>query len=153
MKNLKKEQGEQKVQKLRHKLVIIGIIICFAFISPMPYCEGVIPVVQDAPQNELVENSGNVADLDIDPINTDKVKKNVVPDTKNELKKVIGLFIKTMISVAFCAVLVYIILLFVKKYYGSAFAPPAEDEDYDNLELTTPDDKTDALKSFLNRTK
>ena len=62
-------------------------------------------------------------------------------------------FAKTMISVVFCAVLLYIILIFVKKYYGSAFAPPADDEDYDNLELTTPDDKTEALRSFLNRTR
>ncbi len=141
------------MQKLRYKVILVGLIICFAFIHPMPYCEAVIPVVQETNQNELIENSPNVADLDIDPINTDKVKKDVVPNTQNEIKKVIGLFIKTMISVAFCAILLYVILLFVKKYYGSAFTQNSDDDKYDNLELTTPDDKISALKSFLNRTK
>ena len=141
------------MQKPQNKLIVLGLIICFTFICPTPVCEAVIPVVQES--QETISNDGinNVTDLDIDPINTENVKKNVVPDTKNEIKKVIGLFIKTMVSVAFCAVLLYIILLFVKKYYGSAFVPPNEEDEYDNLELTTPDDKISALKSFLNRTK
>jgi len=141
------------VQKLRHKLAILGLIICFAVIHPMPYCEAVIPVVQETSEEALLENNPNFADIDIDPINTDKVKKNVVPDTKREIKKVIGLFIKTMFTVAFSVVVIYIILLFVKKYYGSAFIQSADEDEYDNLELTTPDDKIAALKSFLNRTK
>ena len=141
------------MQKLRHKLAILALIICFAFIRPMPYCEAVIPVVQESSQEIITGDNTNVADLDIDPINTDKVKKSVVPDTKREIKKVIGLFMKTMVSVAFCIVLVFVILIFVRKYYGSAFAQSADDDEYDNLELTTPDDKTSALKSFLNRTK
>lgn len=119
----------------------------------MPYCEAVIPVVQETSEEALLENNPNFADIDIDPINTDKVKKNVVPDTKREIKKVIGLFIKTMFTVAFSVVVIYIILLFVKKYYGSAFIQSADEDEYDNLELTTPDDKIAALKSFLNRTK
>ena len=140
------------MQKLRHKIAAIAIIICFVFISPITIATEGIPVVQET--TEYASNSSaNVADIDIDPINTESLKKSVVPDTKSEIKKVIGLFAKTMFAVIFCAVVIYIILRFVKKYYGSAFNPPAEDEDYDNLELTTPDDKTEALKSFLNRTR
>ncbi len=141
------------MQKLRHKLAILGLIICFAFITPTAYCEVGIPVVRESTENIYTGGDSNVVDLDIDPINTDNVKKSVVPDTKNEIKKVVGLFIKTMIFVAFCVVLLYLILLFVKKYYGSAFVPPADEDDYDNLELTTPEDKIAALKSFLNKTK
>ena len=141
------------MQKLRHKFIIASLIICFAFICPVQYSMAEIPVVQETSQEIVDDNGVNVTDLDIEPINTDNVKKNVVPDTKREVKKVIGLFIKTMVSVAFCAVILYIILIFVKKYYGSAFAPSADEEEYDNLELTPPEDKITALKSFLNRTK
>ena len=141
------------MQKLRHKVAVIALIICFACANPVVFGQNGIPVVQDTAVEYTSDNGSNVADLDIDPINTENVKKNVVPDTQKEIKKVIGLFAKTMIAVIFCVIVLYIILLFVKKYYGSAFAPPADEEDYDNLELTTPDDKTEALKSFLNRTK
>ena len=141
------------MQKLRHKIAIFALIMCFGFINPISICKAEIPVVQDVEQSALRQEDANIADLDIEPINTEQVKKNVVPDTKSELKKVINLFLKTMASVAVCAVILYIVLIFVKKYYGSAFVPPVDDEEYDNLELTTPEDKTSALKSFLNRTK
>ena len=141
------------MQKLLHKLIVVICIICFSVISPVAYSAPGIPVVQESADINLTEDSINVKDIDIDPINTEKVKKNVVPDTKNEFKKLIGLFIKAMIMVVFSAVVIYIVVLFVRKYFGSEFAPPADEEEYDNLELTTPEDKISALKSFLNRTK
>ena len=103
-------------------------------------------------QMDLVTNEVSVKDLDIDPLNTEKVRKSVVPDAKQEGKKVIRLFLKTMMAVAFCAVILYVILIFVKKYYGSAFVS----NDYEELEvldLGTPTNKVEALKSFLNKTK
>jgi len=141
------------VQKLLHKLIVVICIICFSVISPVAYSALGIPVVQESADINLTEDSINVKDIDIDPINTEQVKKNVVPDTKNEFKKLIGLFIKAMIMVVFSAVVIYIVVLFVRKYFGSEFAPQADEEEYDNLELTTPEDKISALKSFLNRTK
>lgn len=141
------------MQKLKHKIAVIALIICFASICPMPICSADIPVVQETSQDVFENDATNVKDIDIDPINTEKVKKHVVPDTKNEIKKVIGLFIRTMTLVVLFAIIIYVALIFVKKYHGSSFAPPADDDEYDNLELNTPDDKISALKSFLNRTK
>jgi hypothetical protein len=90
--------------------------------------------------------------LDIDPINTNAVQKSVVPDPKSEGKKVLTLFIKTMTLCGICALLLYIILLFIRKFYSSAFVPQ-EPQEFEELDLTTPENKQEALKSFLNRTK
>ena len=76
------------MQKLPRKIAIIFCIICFAFITPIVPAEAVIPVVQEEQSAATTSSNTNVTDLDIDPINTEKVKKNVVPDTKNEIKKV-----------------------------------------------------------------
>ena len=139
--------------KQLHKLIAFSILSGFLFVSPMVLAEAPLSVDNAVPsQMDLVTNDISVKDLDIDPINTEQVKKSVVPDTKKEGKKVIGLFLKTMVAVAFSAVILYIILLFVKKYYGSAFVSN-EYEEYEALDLATPNNKTDALKSFLNRTK
>ena len=75
------------MQKLLHKLIVVICIICFSVISPVAYSAPGIPVVQESADINLTEDSINVKDIDIDPINTEKVKKNVVPDTKNEFKK------------------------------------------------------------------
>ena len=106
----------------------------------------------DKTSMELIQNDIQVKDLDINPIDTDAVQKSVVPDPKSEGKKVFALFIKTMMLSAICALLLYIILLFVKKFYASAFVTQ-EPQEFEELDLTTPDNKQDALKSFLNRTK
>ena len=157
-KSLKKGQGEQKVLKLFKKFsFLIVITVCMFSLNSNAFAakETGIPVMTEEFAQELtVDNNSNIKDLDIEPINTDKVKRHVVPDTKQEGKKLIGLFIKTMLMVAFCAVVIYFILLFIKKFKKSSFIP--YDEEYENeemLELTTPRTKTEALKSFLNRTK
>lgn len=94
-----------------------------------------------------------VKDLDIDPLNTVSLKKSVVPDPKQEGKKVIGLFIKTMLAVAFCSILLYIILYFVKKFYGNHFISKEYNKEVENLDLSTPETKEEAFRNFLNRTK
>ncbi len=108
--------------------------------------------VLDNTSMELIHNDINVKDLDINPIDTNAVQKSVVPDPKSEGKKVFALFLKTMMLSALCALLLYIILLFVKKFYASAFVTQ-EPQEFEELDLTTPENKQDALKSFLNRTK
>jgi len=137
------------------KTVFFVLTLCFLAISTPVVLAVNEPLTVDtttSSQMDLVRNDINVKDLDIDPINTEKVKKSVVPDSRKEGKKVIGLFLKTMAAVAFCAVILYVILIFVKKFYGSAFVPSEYDE-FETLDLSTPATKTDALKSFLNRTK
>ena len=114
-----------------------------------------IPVSRGISQQgdvELIQNDIKVEDLNVEPINTGKIKESVVPDPNKEGKKVIGLFLKTMIAVVFCAILLYIILFFVKKYYASSFTS-SDSEELDDFDLSTPNNKNDALKSFLNKTK
>ena len=152
----KKQKGEQKVLKQVHKL-IIAIILCFTLSAPS------IAVVNadtdslnsNVSQNEevgLVQNEMRVEDSNIEPINTNKVKQSVVPDPSKEGKKVIGLFFKVMVAVAFSIVLIYVILFFIKKRYFINFSN-VDSEELENLDLSTPNNKNDALKSFLNRTK
>ena len=100
---------------------------------------------------ELTQDEIKIEDSEIEPLDTKEVKKTVVPNPKNEGKKVMALFFKTMMAVAFSAIILYVILLFVKKYYGSAFV--SQEENYEELDLSCPTNKNDALKSFLNRTK
>lgn len=140
---------------LKHlrKTLLIQTIICLFLATPISLAAPNLPNnTATKEQMELIHKDIKVNDLDIEPINTSAVKKNVVPDTKQEGKKIIGLFIKSMILVAFCAIILYVILIFVKKYYGSAFVSN-EYEEIESLDLTTPNTKQEALKSFLNRTK
>ncbi len=147
------------MQLNKSRAITVIFVILLSFISLLPsYAvkQTGIPVMNEATTQELTANDNNVKvkDIDIDPLNTDSIKKSVVPDTKKEGKKLISLFIKTMLMVAFSATILYIILFFIKRFYGSNFVP--SDEEYENaemLELVTPETKTDALKSFLNRKK
>ncbi len=136
------------------------IVVCFlSFLSNPIFALGrndTIPVTREISntngQMELIQNEVNVKDIDIDPLDTKKLKNAVVPDAKKESKKVAMLFLKTMLAVVISAVLLYLILLFVRKFYKSAFVDNLSDE-YENLDLATPQTKQDALRSFLNRIK
>ena len=145
------------MQKLIHSIFAGLILGCFLLTPSIVLAQtDTIPVARDISSKngevELIQNEVSVQDLDIEPINTKKVKDTVIPDPSKEGKKVIGLFLKTMVAVGFCAVILYFILLFVKKFYSSAFVN-TESEELENLYLSTPNNKQDALKSFLNRTR
>lgn len=142
------------MQKHLHKLFLLACMIGFLTISN-PIFAAKFPEntqIIDKESMELIHNDVNVKDLDINPINTKAVQKSIVPDPKSEGKKVLSLFLKTMILSAICAFLIYIVLLFIRKFYASAFVPQ-EPQEFEELDLTTPDNKQEALKSFLNRTK
>ena len=115
-----------------------------------------IPVARDISEDggmELIQDVQlDIDDPEIEPINTKKVKDTVVPNPNQEGKKVIGLFIKTMIITAFCVIIIYSVLVFIKKFYASAFISQ-DNEELENLDLSSPQNKQDALRSFLNRTK
>ena len=104
-------------------------------------------------QMNLIQKDVKVNDLDIEPMNTQKVKKNVVPDTKKEGKKVLALFLKTMLGVALSAIILYFILLYVKKFHNSAFANHEDEELQDTYNLSAPNNRNEALRSFLFRSK
>ena len=142
--------------KQLHKIIVFNCLICCLTISPLAIAQVPAPMVVDTAANEqqlkFIQSDINVKDIDIEPLNTQKVKQSVIPDTKKEGKKIIGLFLKTMTAVAFCAVILYVTLVFVKKYYKSAFVNN-DNEIFEALDLSAPQDKQEALKSFLNRTK
>ena len=138
------------------KLFIAFVLFCFFIFPSVAIAQtGDIPVAQEVSQNnqtEIIEDSMHVEDSDIEPINTNKLKQTVVPDPSKEGKKVVGLFLKTMMAVLLCTIILYFILLFVKKFYYNGFYNQ-DSEELDNLDLSTPNSRNDALKSFLNRTK
>ena len=138
---------------------IVFVAISLFLMSPVSFAlnnEANIPVVQDTSVNsrlDVAHKRVQVKHLDVEPMNTEKVKKTVVPDAKQEGKKVIGLFLKVMSGVMICSIFLYFVLLLVKKYYGSAFMAQEYEEEFEIYNLTSPSNKVDALKSFLNRTK
>ena len=141
---------------LKHlRSVVCLVAISFVILSnSIAFAENKVSALEHitAEQARFIQDV-KVNDLDIEPINTQEVKKDVIPNTKNEGKKVMAYFLRAMLGVVFCAIVLYLILIFVKKYYGSAFVNPDEEEYFEAFDLSTPKTKQDALKSFLNRTK
>ena len=141
--------------KQLHKIFLYAILICSLSFPSVVYA---VNEPYSADKNgqkegiELIQNDVQVEDSEIEPINTESVKKSVVPDTSKEGKKIIGLFLKSMVALAFCILTIYLILLFIKRYYYSS-SVLSESEEFESLDLSTPNNKNDALKSFLNRTK
>lgn len=144
----------QKHLKHLHKVLLIGLFACLLVLPvEVQAANNLIAKNSNNEQMKLIHNDVKVNDLDIEPMDTQKVKKSVVPDTKKESKKVMALFLRAMCAVILCAILLYFILIFVKKYYGSAFVNVDDEEYFETLDLSTPNNKQDALKSFLNRTR
>ncbi len=156
--------------KMNSKILKLFLLILFSFslsfvqnstFAQPPSDMGEINTTQNV-QNEalnadenmnLVQNDVRVDDLDIEPISTKEVKKSVVPDTKKEGKKVVSLFLKSMIMVLVCALLLYFLLMFVRKNWNDAFKEEKFEEEFEVLDLAIPRTKIEALKSFLNRTR
>ena len=128
--------------------------MCFLALNPIAIADNNLEALENITpeQMKLIQKDVKVNDLDIEPINTNQVK-NVVPDTKKESKKVFAYFLRTMLAVAFSSIVIYLVLIFVRKYYGSAFMNADEEEYFEAFDLNTPNSKQDALKTFLNRTK
>ena len=130
------------------KITLAIFTVCFFMFPTLAMAQN-----QYEPSVGVIHSDIKVNDLDIEPINTQEVKKSVVPDAKKEGKKVLSLFLKTTSWVMFAIVIIYLILIFIKKYHGSAFVNPDDEEYFEAFDLSTPDNRQDALKSFLNRTK
>lgn len=146
-----------------NKFFLPVIILCFLSVPfSVAQTENTVkvnvPTEESVVQNdenknmELVQNNVKLDDPDIEPIDTKDIKKTVIPDTQKEGKKVLMLFVKAMFIVFLCSIVLYFILSFVKKFYGNSFSPN-DIEEFESLDLASPNSKDDALKSFLNRTK
>ena len=130
---------------------ILILILTLTLFCPISYAYNKTTLTNDS-KMELIQNDVKIEDSDIKPIDTDNIKNSIVPDSHKESKKVFSLFLKMMFGVAICAILLYFSLLFIRKYYSNAFLPSNDDE-IENLDLAVPNNKQDAIRSFLNRTK
>lgn len=92
-----------------------------------------------------------VEDNDFDPNSNEELTKEVVPNTSDEFIKLISMFARVMLAVLAASVIIYYLLLFVKKYFHPPL-PNVGEEDFDVRDLNSPKNTDEALKSFLDRT-
>lgn len=78
------------------------------------------------------------------------IKTSVADHSKSEVARIILMFIKVMIAVAVSSVIIYLLLLLIKNFYGTQ-APSSKMKFEDNLKSTQ--NENEALKIFLNKTK
>lgn len=138
--------------KLLHSLILLVFLSAnLFFMTSFAFEE---QTYQENEVQTVTSDSVKVNDLDIEPMNTRSVKKSVVPNTKKESKKVFHLFLKTMSAVGLSALFLYFILLLAKKFRILNIIPKNEEfDEYEYYDLGTPNNKQEALKSFLNKTK
>ena len=141
--------------KQLHRMILVIVCLFALTFNTNAYANNDLNALSNATveQMQLVHQDVKVNDLDIEPINTLAVKKGVVPDTKDESKKVMSYFLKAMLGVVLCAVFLYLLLLLIKRCYGTSFTDTEEEEYFESCDLTTPTSKQEALKTFLNRTR
>ena len=89
-----------------HKIFYIFCLISFLGITQPSNADVNTNALKNitAEQMNFVQQDVKVNDLDIEPLNTQNVKKDVVPDTHKEGKKVFSYFLRTMLLVAFCSI-------------------------------------------------
>lgn len=103
-------------------------------------------------QKSMTETDAiKIEDKDFDPVSNDSLAKEIVPNTGSELFKIITLFAKVMIGVILSAFVIYILLLFTKKFFHPPL-PSRGEEDFDIRDLNSPKSADEALKAFLDRT-
>ena len=141
--------------KRLHRIILTICFTCLITLNPNVQAKNDLIALESITpeQMKLIQKDVKVNDLDIEPINTQGVKKEVVPDTKKEAKKVLAYLIRAFCAVILSAIFIYFVLIFVKKYYSSAFVNQDDEDYFEAFDLSTPDNRQDALKAFLNRSK
>ncbi len=92
-----------------------------------------------------------VEDSDFDPNVNEELTKTVIPDTGNELMKLISMFAKVMLGVIIATGIIYFLLLGTRNFFHPKL-PEKGEEDFDIRDLNSPKTMDEALKSFLDRT-
>ncbi len=92
-----------------------------------------------------------IEDKDFDPNANEELTKEVIPDTTNELIKLISMFAKVMLGVIVASFIIYFLLIFTRKFFHPPL-PKLSEEDFDVRDLNSPKNTDEALKSFLDRT-
>ena len=95
-----------------------------------------------------------IDDVQSSPNDNTALTKKVVPDTKSELTKMVKMFLKVMLAVAISSVVIFVVLLFVRRFYAPMVTLEDLNADEDKkITLDTPQNKNEALKTFLDKTK
>ncbi len=95
-----------------------------------------------------------IDDVQSSPNDNKTLTKKVVPDTRSELTKMVKMFLKVMLAVAISSVVIFVVLLFIRRFYAPAITLEDLDEDNEKkITLDTPQNKNEALKTFLDKTK
>ena len=162
------------------KFIIPLIISVFLFSNSIVFSqiESENPVVQTDTQVEEVVDTGSVDvqensvedindemglgeqrqividDVQSSPNDNTALTKKVVPDTRSELTKMVKMFLKVMLAVAISSVVIFVVLLFVRRFYAPMVTLEDLNADDDKkITLDTPQNKNEALKTFLDKTK
>ena len=95
-----------------------------------------------------------IDDVQSSPNDNVALTKKVVPDTRSELTKMVKMFLKVMLAVAISSVVIFVVLLFVRHFYAPMVTLEDLNADDDKkITLDTPQNKNEALKTFLDKTK
>ncbi len=95
-----------------------------------------------------------IDDVQSSPNDNVALTKKVVPDTRSELTKMVKMFLKVMLAVAISSVVIFVVLLFVRRFYAPMVTLEDLNADEDKkITLDTPQNKNEALKTFLDKTK
>ena len=162
------------------KFIIPIMISVFLFSNSIVFSqiESENPVVQTDTQVEEVVDTGSVDvqensvedindemglgeqrqividDVQSSPNDNTALTKKVVPDTRSELTKMVKMFLKVMLAVAISSVVIFVVLLFVRRFYAPMVTLEDLNADDDKkITLDTPQNKNEALKTFLDKTK
>ncbi len=162
------------------KFIIPLMISVFLFSNSIVFSqiESENPVVQTDTQVEEVVDTGSVDvqensvedindemglgeqrqividDVQSSPNDNTALTKKVVPDTRSELTKMVKMFLKVMLAVAISSVVIFVVLLFVRRFYAPMVTLEDLNADDDKkITLDTPQNKNEALKTFLDKTK
>ena len=149
----------------RKKIFLVFILfLSFAFIYPC-YSEDVILLdktqveetapaeIQGEESTDITKTTPRTAEM-IEksaawPYQND-LKDDVSPQPKQELFRVLISFMKVMLGVVICSIIIFFLALFAKKFYSIPNASSAQNTP-DNLH--TPNNSDEALKNFLNKTQ
>lgn len=95
-----------------------------------------------------------IDDVQSSPNDNVALTRKVVPDTRSELTKMVKMFLKVMLAVAISSVVIFVVLLFVRRFYSPMVTlNDLNTEDDKKITLDTPQNKNEALKTFLDKTK
>ncbi len=105
----------------------------------------------DVPDEESLRTTPVTGNIDANTVKSpyeNNFQEKTAPD--NEFSRVVFMFLKVMFAVAICSLIIYVLLLLVKKFYGVPKTSENKDVE-DNLKSTQ--SENEALKIFFNKTK